>query len=173
MFPKYTMGINTTVRYRSWDLSADIQIVQGNDVINASAFELEDRQYYLNSYASLLKDAWTPQHQNTMVPAIRYITDNNASDYPAGYMDSHWLEDGSYIRGKNITLGYTMPGSVLSALSVSKIRIYANAQNFFLITKYRGYDPESSSVTGPFTQGTDYFGYPKARTYSIGLNVIF
>lgn len=173
MFPKYEMSFNTQLRYRNWDLSADIQIVQGNKVINASAFELEDRQHYLSSYASLLADAWTPQHQNTMIPAIRYITDNKGSDYPSGYMDSHWMEDGSFIRGKNLTIGYVMPGNLLSAIGINRVRIYANAQNFFLITQYRGYDPEASSLSGPFTQGADYFGYPKPRTYTLGLNVTF
>lgn len=173
MFPKYEMSFNTAVHYRNWDLSADIQVVKGNDVINATAFELEDRQHYLNSYATLLKDAWTPDHQNTMIPAIRYISDNKASDYPSGYMDSHWMEDGSYIRGKNLTIGYTMPGQLLSTLGLNRIRVYANAQNFFLITKYRGYDPEASSLGGAFTQGADYFGYPKSRTYTFGLNVTF
>ena len=174
VLPKYEMGLGTSLRYKNWDMLVSIQVREGNKVVNASSFELEDRQFYLNSYASLLKDAWTPTHQNTMVPAIRSQEDALYSDYPPGFIDSHWTENGSFIRGENLTIGYVLNEKVLSKMGCKKLRIYANAQNFFLITKYRGYDPELSSVSaGTFSQGVDYFSYPNPRTYTFGATITF
>jgi len=175
IFPKYELYFNLGLRYKQFDLTATIQMRRGNKQVNASSFELEDRQYYLNSYASLIADAWTPQHQNTMVPAIRTQADAMYSDYPSGYIDSHFVEDGSFIRGKNLTLGYTFPELTLSKIKIRSLKVFANAQNFFMITDYRAYDPELSSVTAgsTFSQGVDYFGYPNARTYTLGLNLTF
>ncbi|QQD11948.1 SusC/RagA family TonB-linked outer membrane protein [Sphingobacterium sp. UDSM-2020] len=175
LFPKYELFINLGVRYKQFDLSATIQVRRGNKVVNASSFELEDRQYYLNSYASLLDDAWTPSHQNTMVPAIRTQQDALYSDYPSGYVDSHFVEDGSFIRGRNLNISYSFPRAILDRWKIKGLKISANTQNFFLSTKYRGYDPELSSVSAgnTFTQGVDYFSYPNARTYALGLNLTF
>ena len=174
VLPRYEMGLGTTVRYKNWDLQVNIQIRHGNKVVNASSFELEDRQFYLNSYGSLLKDAWTPTHQNAYIPAIRSQEDPLYSDYPPGFIDSHWVEDGSFIRGQNLTLGYNLTAKALSRIGFKRLRIYGNAQNFFLITHYRGYDPELSSVgAGTFNEGVDYFSYPNPRTYTLGATVTF
>ncbi|MEO6977474.1 MAG: hypothetical protein ABI113_03815, partial [Mucilaginibacter sp.] len=85
------------------------------------------------------------------------------------------VENGSFIRGKTVTLGYNFPSSVVSKLKMSRLRIYAQAQNLFLITKYTGYDPETSTYNGSsnFTQGILFYDYPKPHTYLLGINASF
>jgi hypothetical protein len=174
MFPRYDLTFNTGFRFRNWELSMDIQVRQGNKNINFDSYTVEDRQWYASGYSSVLKDAWTPDHQNTMVPALRFNGDHKFSDAP-GYIDTRWVEDGSFIRGKSINLGYAFDRRVTKKLSLNSLRVYANVQNFFLLTHYRGSDPEVSAIPGggAFTQGMEFFGYPKPRIYTIGINANF
>jgi hypothetical protein len=125
----------------------------------------EDRTGLSNSYASVLT-AWTPESQGGMIAAVR--------DSRAGYVsnvDTHWLEDGSFLRGRNLILGYTLPSSVVQRIHLSRARVYVSAQNFFLATKFSGNDPEVSTYTNPFAQGQTFFDYPKPTMYMFGLSV--
>lgn len=154
-------------RYRNWDLVVDLQYMFGNDVLDISKHSAEDRTGIANSYKTVL-NAWTPENQQTMIAEIRPAG--------AGYttnIDSHFVEDGSFLRGKNLVLGYTFPTEWTRKFSVKYLRVYGSVQNFFLITSYKGYDPEVSDATETFAQGITVFGYPKPRTFTIGLNVSF
>jgi len=158
-----------TFRYKNFDLGIELQFDYGNQVMNLTRHSGQDRTGQANSYATVL-NAWTPEHQNTSIaedrPAyVRYQTE----------IYSTKVEDGSFIRGKTVTLGYTFPTRVLSKLSISRLRVYAQAQNLFLITKYTGYDPETSTynTSSNFTQGIQFYDYPKPRTFLLGLNVSF
>ena len=158
-----------TFRYKNFDLGIELQFDYGNQVMNLTRHSGQDRTGQANSYATVL-NAWTPENQNTSIaedrPAyVRYQTE----------IYSTKVEDGSFIRGKTVTLGYTFPTSVLSKLSISRLRVYAQAQNLFLITKYTGYDPETSTYNSSsnFTQGIQFYDYPKPRTFLLGLNVSF
>lgn len=158
---------SNTLRYRDFDLVVDLQYSFGNDVLDISKHSAEDRTGIANSYSTVL-DAWTPENQNTMIAEIRPTG--------AGYttnIDSHLVEDGSFLRGKNLVLGYTFPSDWTKRFSVKYLRVYGSVQNFFLITSYNGYDPEVSDATQTFAQGITVFGYPKPRTFTIGLNVSF
>lgn len=158
---------SNTFRYRNFDLVVDLQYMFGNDVLDISKHSAEDRTGIANSYKTVL-DAWTPENQNTMIAQIRPTG--------AGYttnIDSHFVEDGSFLRGKNLLLGYTFPSKLTQKFFVQHLRVYGSVQNFFLITKYAGYDPEVSDATQTFAQGITVFGYPKPRTFTIGLNVSF
>jgi hypothetical protein len=89
-------------------------------------------------------------------------------------MDTRKLQDGSFIRGKNLLLGYSLPGKTVSRWGLSNCRLYISAQNLFLITRYDGYDPEVSNYDNDvFSQGVNYATYPKARTIMLGVNVGF
>jgi TonB-dependent starch-binding outer membrane protein SusC len=133
----------------------------------------EDRQALANSYSSVL-NAWTPTNQNTMIAEVR--------DTRAGYVtnvDSWWIKDGSFLRGRNLLLGYSFPAETLSKLRLSKLRIYASAQNFFLIVsdKIIG-DPEvtptnQGSGNSAFSQGMVWHNYPKPTILLIGAQVAF
>ncbi|HVU94460.1 MAG TPA: TonB-dependent receptor [Puia sp.] len=173
MFPKYELDLTTTLRYKNWTLSADVQVRHGNKVMNITTLTVEDRQYYANSYGTILKDAWTPDHQNTPVPSLRFANiDPWGTDLPF-FMDSRWVEDGSFVRGKSINLGYAFPAKQAVRLGLTGLRLYGNVQNFFLLSRYRGFDPEVSTFGGSFAQGIEFYGSPRPRTYTIGLTANF
>lgn len=172
-FGKYDLTLSTAVRYKNWDLNVDVQIRQGNMIENVGALTVEDRTSFSTGYATVLKDAWSPTNQNTMIPALRLQNDHLNTDF-ADYMDSHWLEDGSFVRGRSLNLSYRMPAIITEKIRFKSLKLYANLDNFFLITKSRDFDPEASSFGGGYaTQGQTFFGTPRARTLSIGINANF
>ncbi|GLU54042.1 SusC/RagA family TonB-linked outer membrane protein [Dyadobacter frigoris] len=170
--PKAWGTFSNTVRYKSFDLTFDVAYSYGNDVLDMTKHSSEDRVSIANSYTSVL-DAWTPTNQNTPIAQIR--------ETRAGYVtnvDSHWVYDGSFLRGRNLLLGYNFPSAVISKLKLSKLRVYLSAQNFFLLTKYPHGDPEVTPTNGDqnsnvFSQGMIWHGYPKPTTYMAGLQIAF
>ncbi len=169
-FAKFDFTYSTSVRYKSWDLTLDIQVRYGSKIENVADLTVEDRTWYASGYASVLKDAWTPTHQNTMVPALRMAADPNNTDF-GSYMDSHWLEDGSFVRGRSLNLGYRVLPAFANKIGFKNLRVYANLDNFFLITKVRVFDPESSSFGGGYNgQGQTFYDTPRPRTLTFGIN---
>ena len=171
--PKWTGTFSTTLKYKGWDLTADIRFVQGMNTAAAFKHSTEDRQTLANSLKTVL-DGWTPDHQNTSIAQVRSYKFTQDSHF-----DTWWVEDGSYIRGQNFTLGYTFPASWMQRSHINRFRIYASVQNLFLITKYTGYDPEVDTFnfgygnnTG-FSQGIDFFPYPRPRVWNLGVNLNF
>lgn len=154
-----------TFQYKAWSLTVDLQFMYGNDVLDRSIHSAEDRQGIANSYKTVL-NAWTETNQNTHIAQLRPIG--------AGYdtfNDSHKVTDGSFIRGRNLLLAYIFPAKTVSALKLNRLRVYASVQNFFLSTKFKGYDPEVSNSSAPFDQGLTLYDYPKPRVFMLGLNV--
>ncbi|MEM9964333.1 MAG: hypothetical protein AAGC58_03185, partial [Asticcacaulis sp.] len=141
------------------DLLIDLQYSYGNDILNLSRHSGEDRTGQANSYATVL-NGWTPQNQNTMIAQNR-----PSAAYYTTTVDSHMVEDGSFIRGRNLVLGYNFADNVVKRLRINNLRIYASVQNWFLITKYSGYDPEVRTYGDNFAQGITFFDYPKPRTF--------
>jgi TonB-linked SusC/RagA family outer membrane protein len=172
-YPKWTGTFSTTMNYKQWDFSFDIRFVQGVNTAATFKHSTEDRQTIANSLATVL-DGWTPNHQNTMISQVR-----NYKFAQDSHFDTWWVEDGSFIRGQNLTLGYTVPEAVVSKWKLTKIRIAASVQNWFLHTKYTGYDPEVDTFNSTlgqntgFSQNLDFFSYPRPRTYNLGLTVGF
>ncbi|MCX2451096.1 TonB-dependent receptor [Pedobacter sp. PLR] len=163
--PKAWGAFSNTFKYKNLDLTIELQYSAGNDVLDMTKHSAEDRVGIANSYASVL-NAWTPQNQNTPIAAIR--------DTRAGYVtnvDSHWVEDGSFIRGRNLLLGYTFAENITKKLKISRMRVYGSVQNFFLATKFSGNDPEVTTYSNAFAQGQTFFDYPKPTTFMVGLNV--
>ncbi len=171
MFPKYEMTYSANLRYKNWNFTADIQVRNGNKIANITSLTLEDRQYYANSYGTVLNDAWTPQNQNAQVPRLRLANTDPFGTDLTFFMDSRWIEDGSFVRGKSINLAYNVPATVLKKIGINSMRIYFNVQNFFLITKFRGYDPEVSTFSGSFAQGIEFYSTPRARSFAFGINL--
>lgn len=156
-----------TLRYKNLELTVDIQYSYGNDILNLSRHSGEDRTGQANSYATVL-NGWTPENQNTPIAQNR-----PSAAYYTTKIDSRMVEDGSFIRGRNLLLGYNFSDNIISRLHLTNLRLYASVQNFFLITDYTGYDPEVTTYGDAFAQGITFFGYPKPRTYTLGLNVSF
>lgn len=170
-YPKWTGTFTSTINYKGWDFSFDIRFVQGVNTAAAFKHSTEDRQTLANSLATVL-DAWTPQHQNTMIAQVRSYKFTQDSHF-----DTWWVEDGSFIRGQNFTLGYTMPASFNQRTGIRKLRIYASVQNLFLISNYTGYDPEVDTfnsgygANSSFSQNLDFFSYPRPRVWNLGVTL--
>jgi len=171
--PKGWGSFTNSIRYGNFDLTFDVQFSYGNDLMDMNLHASEDRVSLANSYATVL-NAWTPTNQNTPIAELR--------DTKAGYVtnvDTHWIFDGSFLRGRNLLLGYTFPSEMASKLKMSKLRLYLSAQNFFLISKYPHGDPEQTPIRGNFdtenvfSQGMIWHGYPRPTTYTAGLQVAF
>jgi TonB-linked SusC/RagA family outer membrane protein len=170
-FPIFDMNVNNNITYKNWDFNIDLRFSYGAKKENRTNHSSEDRQAMANGKNSIL-NAWRPDYQNTMIGQVR---PGNGGAYYQTYPDTHWIEDCSFIRGEGTTLGYTFPQPILNKLGVSKVRLYLTAKNFFVLTKYTGYDPEGSdndNMDG-ITPGMDFFMYPRPTTYTMGVNLIF
>jgi hypothetical protein len=153
--------------YKNLELIIDIQYMYGNDVLFRSQHSAEDRQGIANSFKTVL-NAWTSENQNTPIAQFRPVS--------AGYNtnnDTHRVQDGSFVRGRNLLLAYKFSSDAAQRMHLSRLRIFASAQNFFLKTKYVGYDPEVSTSGAAFDQGVALYDYPKPRVFMVGLNVGF
>lgn len=167
--PDFIWGLNNTLEYKGFDMNVFIQASQGNDIYSFTLFELELMSGYNNSTTRALK-RWTPINTNTDVP--------KASDSRPRKSSSRFVYDGSFIRLRNLSLGYKLPASIIKPAGISFARIYISAQNLFTITDYPGYDPEvnwmgGGSYGGNVNLGLDYGSYPNAKSYTIGIQVKF
>jgi hypothetical protein len=168
--PDFTYALNFGANYKNFDFSFFFQGSQGNDIFNAIGVIREGMARLFGSGVNVLK-AWTPQNTNTDIP--RAISgDPNKNVRPS----TRWIEDGSYLRLKNIMIGYTIPQNTLQSLTkgaVKNFRIYISSQNLFTITNYSGWDPEIGSKNNTLTGGIDYGQYPAARSFQFGLQAGF
>ncbi|MGN6490537.1 MAG: hypothetical protein ACTHLE_00970 [Agriterribacter sp.] len=178
--PKFIYGWNNNISYKNFDLTFLIQGSYGNDIFNAVRIKTENPA---NGLSTNLNNRWTIDNQNTNVPVFLSSRDRNMLDLGTNQTSgigvdqrsSRWVEDGSYLRMKNITLTYTLPMSVLSKIRISRLAVYATAINLFTITKYTGYDPEVSSFNagGAGGLGIDLSNYPTAKALMFGINLTF
>lgn len=169
-FPKWDMDITNNIDYKNFDFMLDIRFSYGAKKENRTNHSGEDRQVMDNSKNRVL-DAWRPDHQNTMIGEVR---PGMGGAYYQTYPDTWWIEDASFIRGEGATLGYTLPGNIIGG--ISRLRVYATAKNFFVITKYSGYDPEGSdrdNMGDNLTPNMDFYMYPRPKTFTFGVNLAF
>ncbi len=170
--PKFTYSLNFGGNYKNFDLSLFFQGVQGNDIFNASRIISEGMVRLFGSSTEVLK-AWSATNTGSTIPrAVSGDPNQNARPSP------RWIEDGSFLRLKNIMLGYVIPGKTLQNTTkgvISSFRVYVSAQNLFTITNYKGYDPEVGNRTPgtSLTNGIDYAVYPQPHSYLIGIQVGF
>ncbi|MCF0062212.1 TonB-dependent receptor [Dyadobacter chenwenxiniae] len=168
--PKFIWGLTNDFSWKGLDLNVFFQASQGNDMLNYTLMELNLLSGINNATTEAL-NRWTPTNTNTNVPKAMAGRTRRVS--------TRWVEDGSFVRLKNIALGYNIPKPVLDKLHISKLRIYASAQNILTFTKYKGFDPEvnyssdDNSTNSNRNLGLDYGSYPNAKSYTIGLNVGF
>ena len=162
--PDFTFGLNNTFSYKNLDLSFFINGSFGNDIVNVNKEYLSFFSGLMNA-AGFARERWTESNPSTTV--------SRAKLDPAALYSSEFVEDGSYVRLKNITFGYKLPKGITRNIGVSSIRLYISATNLLTITRYTGYDPEVSSTINALTAGTDYGAYPSAKTFNFGINVKF
>jgi TonB-linked SusC/RagA family outer membrane protein len=170
-YPKFIYGFSLSANYRDLDLSASFNGSQGNQVLDGQDYYVYNMEASGNQYASVL-DRYRSEAQpgNGLVyRAARGGTQSNSTR-----LSSFYLQDGSYLRCTNITLGYTLPATLLNKVKISGLRVYANVNNAFTFTKYKGYNPEVDYNNGAnLTPGVDYGKYPLARGYNVGVRVTF
>jgi len=164
--PKLTGGVTNRFVYMNFDLNVFFQFSVGNDVLNLTKASLVNSGSDLTSNQSV--DAlrrWQKPGDITDVP--RYIEGNTFNHYHSNRL----IEDGSYLRLKNLGVGYTLPSKWSDKVMLNRLRVYASATNILTFTKYSGADPEVSTLDGSTTaQGIDFFTLPQVKTVSIGLN---
>ncbi len=154
-FPTWYYGFNFAASYKQFDIGVVGQGVWGNKIFQ------EYRRLDLGTanYPVAALNAWTPTNTNTSYPRLTDADPNHNFSNPSDF----YLQSGAYFRIKNLSIGYTIPKSIIQKLQVTKIRIYVAADNLATVTKYNGYDPEISS-------GLDQGVYPAARTFRVGVD---
>ena len=165
--PKWFGGIDNNLKYKNFDLNIFFRFSGGNKVANITRRDLMN-MYFQNNGTEIL-DRWqsTANPGNGEVPIIIYGKGNFLNLESDG--SSRWVEDGSFLKLQNVSLGYTLPKTLVDKLALGQVRVYCQAQNVFTITKYSGLDPEVYTTT----LGVDWNGNPQQRSFTIGLNVTF
>jgi TonB-dependent starch-binding outer membrane protein SusC len=169
--PDFLYGLNLSANYKNFDLTLFFQGSQGNKIYNGTKVITQGMLRLFNAGTDVL-NAWTPDNSNTNIPrAVSGDPNGNTRT------SDRFVEDGSYLRLKNISLGYAVPAASLQSFTkgtLSNARIYVSAQNLLTFTKYTAYDPEIGSRFGnQLTSGIDYGQYPAARTVIVGLQLGF
>ncbi|MBD2753016.1 SusC/RagA family TonB-linked outer membrane protein [Spirosoma validum] len=164
--PKFTWGLNSTVKFKNFDFAIFFRGVQGNQVRNLQQSEMGDGVQKINQVGNILTDSWTPTNTGASRPVI-----DGRRDFISFRRSSFFIEDGSFVRLQNVSLGYTLP---VQSKFIRNARVYVSGQNLFLITKYKGFDPEvNNGGQNNLNRGDDYDAYPRARMTTIGLNLGF
>ncbi|MFT3747838.1 MAG: TonB-dependent receptor [Agriterribacter sp.] len=168
-FPQFTYSLNTSLNYGGFDMNMMWSGSQGNKIFNGLTLggKLMQGTGYNNSVDIL--DRWTPDHTNTDIPRVSIKDLNNNHTYSTFY-----IEDGSFLRMKYLSFGYTFNNSLLGP-NISKLRVFLTFQNLITITRYSGFDPEIGSDVGVNANmyGVDRGAYPQAKAYILGINFNF
>jgi TonB-dependent starch-binding outer membrane protein SusC len=168
--PNFTYGLNLYFKYKAVDLTMFFQGVYGNKIFNMEKYWLEAFHYSNKNNTSndLLANSWTPSNQDAKYPMMRASVDNN-NNYR---VSDFYIEDGSYLRLKNLQLGFTFPQKWVKLIKLSSFRVYVGAYNLLTFTKYSGFDPEIGNQSNT-AMGIDLGSFPQARTYTCGILVDF
>lgn len=178
--PDWTGSFINTFSYKGFDLTVDLQFVAGVETLRQYYHSTYDRFGLTNGLSKILTDAWSTTNKNTMQQAI-FISGATGHAGQDTTVDSQWICDGSYLRANLIQLGYTFDKSVCTTLGINALRAYLSVNNAFLIcdSDFDGYDPESTSnrsdgsARGTMGQNMAFFSYPRARTFTLGVNLTF
>ncbi len=169
--PDFSYGLNFSGSYKNFDISMQVQGVYGNDIYSGTKVLTQGMMRLFNSDVAVL-DAWTPSNTNTHIPrAVNADPNNNART------SDRFIEDGSYMRIKNLTIGYNFSDNLLSGISgnsIKGLKLYVTAQNLLTLTDYYGYDPEiAHRGDNNMLNGADFGQYPQPRTFLFGVKATF
>ena len=195
--PKWQGGFGLSGQYKDFDFTANFTYMLDFDVYNGTAYALSSSSGKATEYTNVLDEfgrdnRWVytanyGSHDDYTTTAKtvldhteggEYLTLNaskdrwNPADVVTNTINSYFVEDGSFVRCSDVTIGYTLPKNIVKKLSLSKLRAYVSGGNLFIITSYSGYDPEVDIQSG-LTPSMDYNRYPRARTFSFGINATF
>lgn len=169
-YPDLTGGFSTTLRWNGIDFSANLTYSIGAEVINFHDYYCYNMEGSGNQYACVADRYISDEKpgKNNIPLAERHSTTNTNNKLP-----SYYVEDASYLRLANVTLGYTLPKALVEKVKVSNVRVYVSGDNLFCISPYRGYNPEISYKSSNLMPGFDWGGYPLSRIVSGGVNITF
>lgn len=165
--PDFIYGLNNSFSYKGFDLNIGLQGSYGGEILNLSRRFFENLEGNANQVTTVLsrwRSESDPGDGVTPRANARTTGQNNA-------VSTRWVEDGSYLRIQNLTLGYRLSSAIVSRLKLQQVRVYVSAQNLHTWTKYMGYNPEVSNYEGALTGGVDYGSFPLSRTVSAGINI--
>lgn len=191
--PDFQGGFGLNVRYKGFDLATFFNYQVGNEVYNTGKIQfnqfrrvnngnllttmsLENRFTYLDidgSYTGTPGGIVTDLEQLRELNQGKNIWSHASHGIAAAVIHDWAVEDGSFLRLNNVTLGYSLPEKLISKIGLSKVRVFATGRNLAIWTKYSGYDPEVNSSNNPFTPGLDRSSFPRARSYTFGVNLTF
>lgn len=162
--PKHFGGFNNTFSYKNFDASIFFQWSYGNQILNVGRYRYEGYIPYFNIRRDYWNGHWTVDNPSNRYPRLQGAGTTQASSY--------YVEDGSYLRLKNIVLGYNLPQKLARKLTLNNLRFYVSADNVLTFTRYSGYDPEVS-YWNPLLTGLDYTSYPRSSVFTFGMNLKF
>jgi TonB-linked SusC/RagA family outer membrane protein len=170
--PKFTYGLNLAISYRNFDFSTFFFGSYGNDIFDYTKYYTDFPDFFKGGMRrEVALNSWTPTNTGTSIPKLR-----NAGGFSTDLVtNSYFLSKGSYLRNKQMQLGYVVPAKALSRFGIDRLRIYVQATNLFTVTKYKGLDPElqSSDINSNTGFGIDQGNYPHTRGYLVGVNLNF
>lgn len=170
----FTYGLNLSVAYKNFDLSAFLQGSEGNDIYNYTKVFTDFPTFFNGNRSTRVLNSWTPTNTDATLPALSNSIVNDEAN-----PNSYFVEDGSFLRLKNIQLGYNLPETVMDKIGLDNIRFYLQASNLFTISGYNGVDPEVLPIFNDdgsvdnLTLGVDFGSYPIARIFTFGTNIKF
>lgn len=165
--PDFIYGMTNTLSYKNFSLSVFFQGVQGNDVFNATRVEMLGMSDVKNQFVEV-KNRWRQPGDETNVPRAVFGSVANSR------ISTRFVENGSYLRAKAVTVSYNFPTELLSRVKMTSARVYVTGENLFTITGYKGFDPEVNAFGSSNTVlGVDYGTYPQTRNLIVGLNISF
>jgi len=163
--PDVSFGLNFSAQYRNFDFSMFLESEIGRDIYNVHK-QMSDFTYWNFNYGQRTLDAWTPENTDTEIPAVSTSNVNNELR-----SSTYFVEDGSYLKIKSLSLGYTLPERLTSRLNMKEVRVFIQAQNLYTFENYPGMDVEIGPLGG--TLGVDNQLYPHSRNINLGVNVSF
>lgn len=165
--PKFIGGLTNTLNWKNFDFMAMFQWSYGNKILNYNRFFYEHGGERSTGFSSGQLDRWQKPGDITDIPRMAHI------NYNTSYRPDRYVEDGSYLRLKNVSLGYTIPTAMASKLGMTRLRVYVSSQNLLTFTKYSGLDPESSVDSSVTVSGVDLAVMPQPRVFMGGVNITF
>ena len=167
--PKFSGGVALTLKYKNFDMNVYANGTSGNDIFNVSRWFTDFYpSFQYSSKAARVLDSWTPQNPNATIPIFESASNFSTNTQSSSY----YVEDGSYLRIQNLSVGYTLPADLLAKLRLQRLRVFASTNNLLTLTKYSGLDP---SVGGDADTrfGVDVGNYPITRSFNVGINLGF
>jgi hypothetical protein len=168
-WPDFEGGITNNISFHGFDISAFTQFSIGNEILNANGIYMRQYGSFGDNHPTIAMRRWTPQNPNTTEPRAIWSDPNRNTR-----TSDRFVEDGSYLRLKNLVVGYTLPASLAPRLGYRTARVYVQAQNLVTLTQYSGFDPEvSANGQATIARGADFYTLPQPRTITFGVNVGF